>query len=105
MAADLDLTDLRQRQDQVELELWAQRIAVEEGRLAMYEAEDALAVEEHREAQARFERIKPKFEEMRREYETARSAALRDGISTHRMNLKKESRAKLAELEVNYPGA
>lgn len=105
VTADLDIEGLRQRQDQVKLELWAQRIAVEEARIGLYGAEEAQAVEEHKEARARFESIKPRYDEIRQEYEAAQRAASRDPYDSHRTDLVKEARAKLAELEGSYPGA
>lgn len=103
--SDLTVEELRQRQGQIRLELWASRIAVEEARLALYAAEEELEKAKQADAQQALDEIAPAYEKLRQRYEAARGAASLDYFNLHRSDLKQESRDRLAELQASYPGA
>lgn len=104
-AADLTVEELRQRQEQIKLQLWASRVAVEEARLALYDAQDTLSRHDHAEAERHLEEIRPAFEKLKARFEEAQRLANRDPVPYHQTTLKKTAKDRLKELESSYPGA
>lgn len=105
VSADMDLEAYRERQRQLPLERWAAELAVEESKLALYDAEDRLSVARVEEANDRFRRLQPRFEDLKARYEKARAESSRDPVPYHRTILRKDAKSRLQHLEEHYPGS
>ena len=105
VAADLDTDALRQRKEQLPLQLWAARVAEVEAELAKYEAEDELALAEGKEAKARWQAKKAEHERVTKELRAVEGDAFRDRVPYITMLRRGEAQDRLKQLQGNYPGA